>query len=130
MVIVDTSVWIDFFNNAASLEIEKLSNLGKKNMDIFTCGIIITEILSGVKNKKEKDLLKENFLQLRPVEPVYPETYIKAASIFSEGRKKGITIRKTVDCIIAQLAIENDLYILHKDIDYERISSFTKLKVY
>jgi len=130
MVIVDTSVWIDFFNGNCNGETLKLEGLKQKRVDIFTTGLIITEILCGIKDNKMLEELKEKLLKLPFVNPCYPSTYINSALIYRKGRKKGITIRKTIDFLIAQLAIENGLYLLHKDDDFNKIATFTELKIY
>jgi predicted nucleic acid-binding protein len=57
-------------------------------------------------------------------------SYVAAAQIYRRCRKKGITIRRGMDCIIAQTAVENDLVLLHNDVDFERISSVIPLQVY
>ena len=130
MVIVDTSVWIDYFNGRYNKFTEKLADLEKKKYDIFTTGIIITEILSGIRSSKDYKIIKEKLLQLSYVNLIYPSTYIESALIFKKGKKTGITIRKIIDCLIAQLAIENGLLLLHHDKDFDRIATFSKLKVY
>jgi len=130
MVIIDTSVWIDFFNGSCNEETIKLEGLKQKKVDIFTTGLIITEILCGVKDNEILEELKEKLLKLPFVNPCYPETYINSALIYRKGRKKRITIRKTIDFLIAQLAIENGLYLLHKDNDFNKIATFTKLNIY
>lgn len=130
MVIVDTSVWIDFFNGKENEYVYKLESLKEKDIDIFTTGIIVTEILSGFKEERDIKLTAELLKHLPFVDPVYPETYIKAASIYRTGRKRGITVRKIIDCLIAQIAIENNLLLLHKDEDFNQIASFTELKIY
>jgi len=130
MVIVDTSVWIDFFNGKENEYVYKLESLKEKDIDIFTTGIIVTEILSGFKEERDVNLAAELLKNLPFVNPVYPDTYIKAASIYRTGRRKGITIRKIIDCLIAQSAIENNLLLLHKDEDFNQIAGFTELKIY
>jgi len=130
MVIVDTSVWIDYFNGRYNKFTEKLADLEKKKYDIFTTGIIITEILSGIRSSKDYKIIKEKLLQLSYVNLIYPSTYIESALIFKKGKKTGITIRKIIDCLIAQLAIENSLLLLHHDKDFDRIATFSKLKIY
>lgn len=130
MVIVDTSVWIDYFNGRYNKFTEKLADLEKKKYDIFTTGIIITEILSGIRSSKDYKIIKEKLLQLSYVNLIYPSTYIESALIFKKGKKTGITIRKIIDCLIAQLAIENGLLLLHHDKDFDRIATFSKLKIY
>ena len=130
MVIVDTSVWIDYFNGRYNKFTEKLADLEKEKYDIFTTGIIITEILSGIRSSKDYKIIKEKLLQLSYVNLIYPSTYMESALIFKKGKKTGITIRKIIDCLIAQLAIENSLLLLHHDKDFDRIATFSKLKIY
>ena len=130
MVIIDTSVWIDFFNGKENEYVYKLEELKEKDIDIFITGIIVTEILSGFKEDRDIKLTTKLLKNLPVANPIYPETYIKAASIYQTGRKKGITVRKIVDCLIAQIAIENNLLLLHKDEDFNQIASFTNLKIY
>jgi len=130
MVIVDTSVWIDFFNGKENEYVYKLESLMEKDIDIFTTGIIVTELLSGFKEERDIKTASELLKNLLFVNPVYPDTYIKAASIYRTGRRKGITIRKIIDCLIAQTAIENNLLLLHKDEDFNQIAGFSGLKIY
>lgn len=130
MVIVDTSVWVDFFNGKENEYVYKLASLKEKDIDIFTTGIIVTEILSGFKKESDIKLTTELLKNLPFVNPLYPGTYVKAASIYRTGRKKGITVRKIIDCLIAQIAIENNLLLLHKDEDFNQIACFTELKIY
>ena len=130
MVIIDTSVWIDFLNGSYNEKTIKLKDLKQKGIDIFTTGLIITEILCGIKDNNMFEIVKEKLLKLPFANPSYPLTYINAAIIYKEGRRKGITIRKTIDFLIAQIAIENNLHLLHKDSDFDKIASFTKLRIY
>lgn len=130
MVIVDTSVWIDFFNGKENEYVYKLESLKEKDIDVFTTGIIVTEILSGFKEERDIKLTTELLKNLPVVNTAYPETYLNAALIYRTGRKKGITVRKIIDCLIAQIALENNLLLLHKDEDFNRIASFTGLKIY
>ncbi|MCL4418412.1 MAG: PIN domain nuclease [Actinobacteria bacterium] len=130
MVIVDTSVWIDFLKGIENKKTQKLSSLEDQKIDIYTTGLIISEILSGIKSNVIFKELESKLLNLQIVNPIYPSTYINAATIYRDGRKQGITIRKMIDCLIAQLAIENSLFLLHKDEDFDKIATFTNLKIY
>lgn len=88
------------------------------------------EILQGIKDEKQFVLVK-NYLSAFPLAKVRePYTYINAAKIYRKCKRKGVTIRSPIDCLIAQIAIENDLSILHRDRDYDNISKVVKdLKV-
>ncbi|RPI76297.1 MAG: PIN domain nuclease [Desulfobacteraceae bacterium] len=130
MILVDTSVWIGFFNELDSPTVRLLEDFIVAEEDICLSGFIVTEVLQGFKTEKDFELAKKHLLQF----PIYifdnPQSYIKAAQIYRRCRRQGITIRKTADCIIAQTAIENKLILLHEDTDFDRIASVCPLKVF
>ena len=130
MVIVDTSVWINYFRGISNETTDKIESLEKNNLDLYTTGIIVTEILAGLRNEDTFRQIKTELSHLFHADPRYPETYISAANIYRKGRSLGITIRKMIDCLIAQIAIENDLLLLHDDEDFIKIATFTDLKIY
>jgi hypothetical protein len=129
MILVDTSVWIDFLNGTGSRQRRTLHRLIEEEEDISITEIILTEILQGVKNEKDFKVLKKQFLEFPIYKPSGTDTYLEAAQIYRSCRKKGKTVRKTIDCIIAAVCIENGLTLLHKDGDFDMIKSCTSLKV-
>ena len=130
MIVVDTSVWIDFLRGADSRERRALHKLLEEEEDISITEIILTEILQGIKEDQDCRRLKDYLLEFPIHRPQGSETYIKAAEIYRICRKKGKTVRKTVDCIIATICLENDLTIFHKDRDFELIAACTELKCF
>jgi predicted nucleic acid-binding protein len=129
MILVDTSVWIDFLRGDDSLERRMLHNLIKAEEEISITGIILTEILQGIKEDKKYRLAK-NYLSEFPIfEPNGINTYLDAARIYRECRSNGKTIRSTIDCLIAAICLENDFSVLHKDRDYDIIRECVGLKV-
>ena len=96
--------------------------------DLCICGVILTEVLQGIRSdadfRKTKDYL--GFLILMPMRPT---TFELSASLYRSLRKKGITIRKPIDCMIASVAIEHDLPLLHNDRDFDQIAKHSKLKL-
>ena len=124
MIVVDTSIWIDFFRGKKS----PLHKLIENEEDIALTEIIITEILQGIKNDKDYKKLKPFLLDFPILRPKGLETYLNAAQIYRDCRKKGKTVRKTVDCIIAAICIENKQALLHNDSDFDQIASCTGLK--
>jgi hypothetical protein len=129
MILVDTSVWIDFFRGADSPERLILHKLIENEEDLSISEINLTECLQGVKNESEFRKLK-GFLQEFPIyQPKGIETYVSAAQIYRRCRKKGKTVRRTIDCIIAAICIENDLILLHKDEDFDIIEQYTGLRL-
>ncbi|ACI21794.1 type II toxin-antitoxin system VapC family toxin [Thermodesulfovibrio yellowstonii] len=128
MLIVDTSVWIDFLRGEKTKACETLRELINSEEEIYITEIILTEILQGIKDDKLHHITKEYLLYFQILRPKGIETYIRASEIFRNCKKKGKTVRKTIDCIIASIAIENRATIIHKDHDYETIREFSELK--
>lgn len=130
MIVVDTSVWIDFFRGKSSIQRHILHKLIEEEEEIALTEIILAEILQGIKKDRDYKKIKTFLLDFPVHRPQGLETYLKAAQIFRNCRKKGKTIRKTVDCIIAAICIERDQVLLHNDNDFDRIEACTALKGY
>ncbi len=120
-VLVDTSVWVDFFNEHPSSEAELLTRLIEAEVELVTCGVIIAEFLQGIRRERTLPTLESHFRFLSYLSPREPQTYFSAARLFRKLRARGITIRSTIDCLIACLAEENDILLLAKDRDMTAI---------
>ncbi len=129
MILVDTSVWIDFLRGKNSPERRMLHRLIEDEEEISITEIILTEILQGIKEDKVFRTMKDYLLEFPIYKPRGTDTYLKAAQIYRDCRKRGKTVRKTVDCIIAAICLENGLAFLHKDSDFDIIKECTGLKV-
>lgn len=129
MIVTDTSVWIDFFKGKGSRG-RALSHLIEDEEDIAITEIILTEILQGIRKEKDYEEVKKYLLEFPIYKPKGVQTYLSAAKIYRDCRKKGKTVRKTVDCIISAICIENNLTLFHKDKDFEQIASVAPLKCY
>jgi len=128
MILVDTTVWIDFFAARSLPHVVALETIIKRRENICICGIILAEVLQGIRQdtefRKTRDLF--NTLILLPM----PYTvFLRSADIYRKLRKIGITIRKPLDCMIASVAIENDIPLLHNDKDFQPIERHCDLKV-
>lgn len=132
MVLVDTSVLIDFFKGAENPAVTKFEEIQKKGVPFGINNFVYQEILQGAKTRKEFDLLNkylssQKFYDLKEGR----KSYEAAAEIYFKCRKKGVTIRSTIDLLIVRTAIENDLFLLHNDNDFSEISGIEKrLKEY
>src|SRR5487761_2324045 len=102
-MLVDTSVWIDFFNGHESGQVQCLACAIAESESIAVPGVVLTEILLGLKHDAEAD-------------------HIEAARIYRLCRAKGFTIRSTIDCLIAQLCLRDGLALLTKDRDFKAIA--------
>ncbi|MCK4760725.1 MAG: PIN domain nuclease [Candidatus Aminicenantes bacterium] len=124
MVLVDSSVIIDFINENKYKEVI-ISLLSKK--EFLTTEIIMMEVLQGIRDDKTYDKIK-SFLESLPLVEIKYGDYIEAANIYRTCRRKGITIRKSIDCIIAAAAINNDLELISKGADFDNIRKHFALK--
>lgn len=129
-ILVDTSVWIDFFSGINSAGAGSLSEMLEVEDPICISDVILAETLQGFRNNEEFESAKTHLLHF----PIYslqsPEGLIRAAQLYRTCRKEGITIRKTIDCLIAQIALDHGLILLHQDNDFNRIATVSGLRVY
>jgi len=128
MVLVDTSVWIDFFTGRRAAHVKKLEIMIADGEDICICGVVLTEILQGIRMDREYRKIKEHLDALIYL-PVSRQTFITAADMYRKMRKKGITIRRPVDCIIGACAVEHDAGLLHNDRDFKHMEKHCGLGV-
>ncbi len=132
MILVDTSVFIDYLKGRNNGSTKKLEYILESKIPYGINDFIYQEILQGAKDVKEFKLLKEYFETI----PFYylqngKESYEKASMINILCKQNGITIRSTIDLLIAETAIENNLYLLHNDNDFKFMSKIVKnLKIY
>ncbi|KAB2843793.1 MAG: PIN domain nuclease, partial [Melioribacteraceae bacterium] len=128
MILVDSSVFIDYFNGVKNLQTEILDTLLGNEM-IVVGDYILAEVLQGFKKDKDYKIAKEVMLSFPCFNICNEDIAIKSAENFRKLRKKGITIRKTVDLIIGTFCIENDIELLHNDKDFEPMKKYFDLKV-
>jgi predicted nucleic acid-binding protein len=127
MVLVDTTVWIDFFSELSYPHVNLLENLIINREDVCICGIILTEVLQGIRKDSEFVRTRDLFANLVFL-PMRYATFLRSAEIYRRLRRKGVTIRKPVDCMIASVAIENEIPLLHNDKDFIPIEKHFALK--
>lgn len=121
--LVDTSVWIAILRGEIKVD-------RKSYRDYATCGPVLQEVLQGFGENPLAGRYEELFLQVpRLSDPLPSELFVKAADIYRQGRRRGLTIRSAMDCLIAAIALENGATIWHRDRDFDNIAKFTNLKV-
>ena len=118
MIMVDSSVWIDYFSGADNKQANTLDNiLGLKPVAIGD--LILTEVLQGFRHDKDYKAAKALFEDVTIFEMLGKEMALKSADNFRNLRKKGITVRKTADVIIATFCIDRKLPLLFSDKDFK-----------
>lgn len=126
MILVDSSVWIDYFNGTETLATKKLDGLlGVQPVCIGD--LILAEVLQGFRQDADYQAAKALLCSLPIVAMVGTEISIKSADNFRLLRKQGITIRKTIDTLIATYCIESGLSLLHSDKDFQPFQQFLGL---
>ncbi len=128
MILVDTSVWIDHFKGRDTRQVAYLSEAVLQHEDICLCGLILTEILQGVRSDAEHKKVKAGLASLIFL-PMTKPCYYLAAEIYRSAKANGETIRSSMDCLIAACAIEHGTHLLQADRDYLTIAKFSKLKI-
>lgn len=118
MILVDSSVWIDYFHGAVSRETEFLDrSIGE--LPIAIGDLILTEVLQGFRNRSEMLRARRSLLELSVVEIVGKERALEAAENYRTLRAKGITIPKTVNTLIATYCIQQRTPLLFSDRDFD-----------
>lgn len=128
MIVADTSVWIDYFNGIEAPYTNILDE-DLQNNRIVIGDLIIAELLQGFKSEKEYNLAKNLIEHLEYRDFVGKEIAIQTAENYRYLRKKGITVRKTIDVIIATFCVENNYQLIHNDRDFDVMEKYLGLKV-
>jgi predicted nucleic acid-binding protein len=128
VVLIDTSVWIDYFQTAESSHALALDSLIRDNNRAVICGIIIQEILQGIRDDKSYRMTKDRLSRL-PYLEIDKETYIYASSLFRILRAKGITV-SPIDVTLAGLAVQRHLLLYTRDDHFKAIAEHSDLKLF
>jgi predicted nucleic acid-binding protein len=130
LILIDTSAFTEFLNKTGSPFDREIESLISKDKETAIADIVLTEVLQGIKNDKDYAEVKKSLLSF----PVYSlkgvDSFIAAADLYRKCRKKGLTIRNTTDLLIAQIALENDLILLHNDKDFDTLAGMCNLRIY
>jgi predicted nucleic acid-binding protein len=132
MYLIDTSIWVDYFRESNNTAIKKFQKILDTQEDFGITSFIYQEILQGAASETDFNQLVDYF---KTQKFFYPKnnlsTYEKAAQLYFNCRRKGITIRSSIDCLIAQIAIENNLILVHNDKDFIHLQKILpKLKLW
>ena len=130
MILIDTSAFIEFLNKTGSPFDREIESLISSNEDTAIADIVLTEVLQGIREDKDYLEVKQSLLSFSIYSLKSVDSFVAAADLYRKCRKKGHTIRNTVDLLIAQIAIENDLILLHNDRDFDTLADICKLKTY
>jgi predicted nucleic acid-binding protein len=125
MYLIDTSVWIKIFRDQTGIVRQNFETL-VQDEPIFLTRFTQLELLQGAKNKREW-LLLETYLEKQDYVEINQEIWVDSARIYYDLRRKGLTVRSSIDCCIAQLALSYRLILVHDDRDFETIKQVRNL---
>ena len=128
MLVVDSTVWIDYFNGVESPQTDYLHLIADKT-PILTGDLILAEVLQGFREDADFEKARRALGKYIQVEMVNPELALQSALNFRLLRRKGVTVRKTIDSLIATYCIENEHDLLHNDSDFDGYEKHLELKV-
>jgi predicted nucleic acid-binding protein len=130
VIVVDSSVLIAFFRGHQNPAVERLVRLETEEVSFLLPGVCFQEVLQGARDEREWGLLEEYLgSQELLFSPNPALTYREAARIYYDCRRRGLTLRSTVDCFIGQLTLEIDGTLLHNDGDFESIAQVRPLQL-
>lgn len=125
MYLLDSSVWIEVFKKGKPLHLEKVVELD----EIVTCLLVVQEVLQGFKEEEAFRVAREAMYSFTIVDsPLTVEVYDHAIGLYRRARAKGLTIRSSVDCLIAASAIRHNLTLLHVDRDFPQLARISDLR--
>jgi predicted nucleic acid-binding protein len=130
MIVVDTSVWIDVLNDIDSSGAQSCIELIEAGEPVALTDVVFTEVLQGLRSEREARTV-ESHLRAFPILRLDDlEDFTLAAELYRSARRAGVTIRKTLDCLIAAPCVRTGAPLLHADSDFDRLASCTPLRLW
>jgi len=128
MLVVDTSVWIDYFNGLENPQTDYLHS-ALIAAPILIGDLILAEVLQGFRTDPDFEKARRTLGRFMQENMVTPALAVQSARNYRSLRQKGVTVRKTIDSLIATFCIENDHQLLHNDSDFDGYEEYLSLQV-
>jgi hypothetical protein len=130
VIVVDTTVWIDFLEARGTSFDQHLTDLVESDAPITLTDIVYCEVLQGIRDDDAWHRTRVSLLAHPVFRPRGLETFEAAANLYRTARRRGLTIRRTVDCLIAATCLEADAEIYHNDRDFDALAKVSPLRIY
>lgn len=125
MLLVDTSLWIEVFRKPSRLDLEQVIDLD----EVVTCLPVIQEVLQGFREESAFRIARSAMLAFPLVEaPLSLDVFEEAAQLYRSARRIGLTVRSSLDCLIAACALRHGHTILHHDRDFPMLARISPLQ--
>jgi predicted nucleic acid-binding protein len=130
VIVVDTSVWIDFFAGRDTAAVASLLDRLDADDDVLALtDVILTEILQGLRSGRQVQRVEERLAVFDVLRLEGLADFRRAAALYRSARQRGITIRRTSDCLIASVCVRERVSLLHCDKDFDHLARVTDLRV-
>jgi predicted nucleic acid-binding protein len=124
VLLVDTSVWIEVFRRGTTFRLESIADFE----EVVTCLPVVQEVLQGFRDERAFQLARESLYALPIVEsPLERAVFDEAVDLYRRARQVGVTVRSSVDCVIAACALRHGLTVLHRDRDFGVLAKISPL---
>jgi hypothetical protein len=125
VILIDTSIWIEVFRARQPLDLETVTSFD----EVVTCLPVVQEVLQGFRDERAFRTAREAMLALPIVEsPLRDAIVLEAIQLYRTTRAAGLTVRSSVDCVIAACALRHDLEIVHRDRDFGQLAAVSGLR--
>ena len=130
MIVVDTSVWTDVLGGRQSRQALRCVELIEGGEPVALTDVIFTEVLQGLRSEEEAALVERHLRAFPVLRLEGLDDFALAAALYRTARGAGVTIRKTLDCLIAAPCVRTGAPLLHADADFDRLASCTPLRIF
>jgi predicted nucleic acid-binding protein len=130
VIVVDTSVWIDVLNENATPRAGRCIELIKGGEPVALTDVILTEVLQGLRSDREAQMVERHLRAFPILRLEGLDDFVLAAELYRTARHAGVTVRTTLDCLIAAPCVRTNAPLLHADSDFDRLATCTPLRVW
>jgi predicted nucleic acid-binding protein len=130
VIVVDTSVWVDVLNDVPTPQAQRCVALIEGGEPVALTDVILTEVLQGLRSEREARLVERHMRAFPILRLESIDDFVLAGSLYRTARRAGVTIRKTLDCLIAAPCVRARTPLLHADDDFDRLAACTPLRIW
>jgi predicted nucleic acid-binding protein len=130
VIVVDTSVWIDLLGGRRTKQANRCVELIEGGDPVALTDVVFAEVLQGFRSDDEAELVERHLRAFPVLRLEGLEDFALAASLYRTARDKGVTIRNTLDCLIAAPCVRTGAPLLHADADFDRLASCSPLRIF
>ena len=130
MIVVDTTIWIDFLNGRDESHVDHLAAMIDADAGIALTDVTLTEVLQGIRDEAQVRIVDERLCAFDVLRLESLDDFRRAAELYRAARRQGVTIRRTIDCLIASVCIREQVPIMHNDVDFDRLAEHSELTIH